>query len=548
MKTESSQEIELGAVFRWLLLLFFVAWCSSIQGFSQTNGIIQAGFAPLPPMGWASWNYYFCDYDEKAIRDQANALISTGMKNAGYDYVLIQGCIAQQRDGRGNLIASGARFPSGMPALTAYIHKLGLKAGIYTDVGTLDCSGGSLGSYNHEVQDAKTFADWGMDFIEEDYCFKPPDHTGVELYGRMAEAIRKTGRPMLLYICSWGNESPWLWAQGVAQLWRTDADISPKPMHVDWAHLVNIFESNAKHAAFSAPNGWNDPDMLEVGNQGLSDSEARTHFSMWAISAAPLWAGNDLTRMSPSILSIYTNSEVIAVDQDPLGAGVTRIRGGSGKDSGLEVWSKPLGSIGSGDSAVLLLNLTSDPADVSVQWKDLELRGKANVRDLWAHRNLGSLSDGYTADIPAHGSVMLKVSGEFSWTEGATYEAEWPGNVRSGKTAVIACPDCSQNYAVSLDGARKSPEGGSLCFTHIVLPESGTYRLKVFYAYNGSDRAIDVQANDGGTVSVPINTEMYAPVETSVQLHQGNNSILVSFAGSDSVNIDKIRVFQDRAH
>ncbi|HWF66357.1 MAG TPA: hypothetical protein VN670_03580, partial [Acidobacteriaceae bacterium] len=236
-------------------------------------------------------------------------------------------------------------------------------------------------------------------------------HTGREIYERMAAAIQKTGHPMLFYICSWGNEKPWTWARGKAQLWRTTGDISPDKNKVQWANVVGNFEENARHAAFSGPNSWNDPDMLEVGNPGLNAIEARSHFSMWAISAAPLWAGNDLTHMDATTREIYTNREAIAVDQDSLGAGPKRIW----KDNkGLEVWSKASGNIGSGVDAVLLLNLTAAPADIAVRWSDLGLSGKVQVRDLWLHKDLGGFPGGYNARIPSHGSVLLKVRGDSS--------------------------------------------------------------------------------------------------------------------------------------
>ena len=280
-------------------------------------------------MGWASWNHFFCDYNAQTIRDQADALVSSGMRDLGYRYVLIQECIAPGRDANGELVVDPVRFSHGMKALVDYIHARGLKAGIYTDVGPYTCYAKPRyqGSYQHEDQDARTFASWGMDLVEMDYCNRVPSHTGREVYERMAAAIQNTHRPMLLYICSWGNEDPWTWAYGKAQLWRTTGDISPKKDSVEWASVVENFKLNARHAAFSAPNSWNDPDMLEVGNPGLSLVEAKSHFSMWVISAAPLWAGNDLTQMDAATRGIYTNSEAIAVDQDPLGAGPSQSKG-----------------------------------------------------------------------------------------------------------------------------------------------------------------------------------------------------------------------------
>src|SRR5208283_3773274 len=271
--------------------------------------------APTPPMGWAGWNRYLCDYDESTIREQADALVSSGMRELGYRYVLIQECIAPRRNPDGTLFIDPVRFPHGLKALVDFIHSRNLKAGIYTDVGAHTCFGEPFyqGSFDHEDIDAASFASWRFDFIEMDYCDRPPGHSGREIYERMAASIRKTGRPMLLYICSWGNEQPWEWAQGVAGLWRTDQDISWEKNHVTWDRVILNFESNAHHAVFSAPNSWNDPDMLEIGNTGLSPDEMRSHFSMWVMSAAPLWASTDLVHMDRFTRSILTNAEVIAV-------------------------------------------------------------------------------------------------------------------------------------------------------------------------------------------------------------------------------------------
>ena len=298
-------------------------------------------------------------------------------------------------------------------------------------------------------------------------CNRAPGHTGREIYERMAAAILATGRPMLFYICSWGNESPWTWTQGKAQLLRTEADISYRKNQVDWTHVVAGFKSNARHAAFNAPNSWNDPDMLEVGSGGLNVIEVQTHFSMWAISSAPLWVGTNLTQMTDAVKSIYTNPEVIVVNQDSLGAGPTKVK----EDRvGMEVWSKPLGSIASDTDAALLLNLTDAPADVTLQWNHLNLTSKIRVRDLYTHKDIAPRANGCQAHIAAHGSAMLKISGTYMWFKGVTYEAEWPGNLRTEDSTLLACPACSQGYAVSLSNSKETSSNTSLTFTHIVVP------------------------------------------------------------------------------
>ena len=492
-------------------------------------------------MGWASWNHFFCDYNDQTIRDQADALVSTGMRDLGYRYLLIQECLTSGRNADGSLIVEATRFPHGMKDLVDYVHSRGLKAGIYTDIGVNTCAGKPYqGSYQHEDRDAQTFASWGADFIEMDYCNHPDGVTGRAIYERMAEAIRKTGRPMLFYICSWGNESPWTWAQGTAQLWRTEGDISGEKNRVNWDNVVRNFESSARHSVFNAPNSWNDPDMMEVGTPGLTLTEAQTHFSMWAISAAPLWAGNDLAQMDNPIRAIYTNAEAIAIDQDPLGAGPVKVRE---YGAGIEVWTKPLGAAGSGVQAVMLLNLGAVPAEAAVEWSDLGLAGKATVRDLWTHKDLGEFHDFYKTQLPSHGSVLLKISGQFSWMRGATYEAEWPGNTRAGDAVLQVCPECSQSYAVSLLGAKNNSGGSSLAFNHIVVPESGKYWVNLVYVYSGeANDTVQMRVNQGPQTDVKLPGAIYATAKIPVDLNKGENSITFSFAAEGIVDIDRLTV------
>ncbi len=511
--------------------------------FSQASAVSQTGLVPTPPMGWASWNRFFCDYNDQTIRDQADALVSSGMRDLGYRYLLIQECLTLGRNADGSLIVDAKRFPHGMKDLVDYVHSRGLKAGTYTDIGVNTCAHKPYqGSYQHEEQDAATFAAWGMDFIEMDYCNRPAGVTGRVIYEHMAAAIQKTGRPMVFYICSQGSERPWTWAQGKAQLWRTDDDISGVKNHVEWPSVVKNFESNAAHAAFSAPNSWNDPDLIEVGNQGLTPAEAQSHFSMWVISAAPLWAGNDLATMSDADRAIYTNGEAIAIDQDSLGAGAAKVKE---YGHGIEVWMKPLGSIGSGVDAALLLNLNAAPADAAVQWSDLGLSGNVAVRDLWTHKDLGKFSGSYSTQLPAHGSVLLKVSGEFDWSKGAAYEAEWPGNLRGGNAELTVCPDCSRGYAISLRGAGNGSEGSSLVFTHIVVPQSGRYWLSLVYANTVyEDKTLQILVNNAQPADFKLMGAVYGSVRVPVDLDKGDNSIEFRFAGKGSVDIDRLAVSQ----
>jgi alpha-galactosidase len=492
--------------------------------------------APTPPMGWASWNHFFCDYDEKTIREQAAALVSTGMRDAGYRYVLIQECIARERDAQGNLIADSVRFPNGMPALTAYIHSLGLKAGIYTDVGLHTCFAKPRyqGSYGHEQQDADTFAAWGMDLVEMDFCNREKAHSGRWVYERMAAAIRKTGRPMIFYLCSWGNEEPWEWAQGKAQMWRTEGDISLEKNYVEWAHVVRNFETNTSHSVFSGPESWNDADMLEIGNPGLNDAEARAQMSMWAISPSPLLAGADLTRLSAEASATYLNKEVLAVNQDALGAGAENI---SANGPGIEVWAKPLQTRTSGVYAVMLLNASAQNATMEIRWRQLDLLPKVTVRDLWLHKAISADGDGYRVMVPPHSVVLLRVSGIRAWRRGVVYEAELPSVVRSGMTTLFRCAACSRGYAMAIGGANRA---GALRFSGMMVPEAGQYTLRLRSAGDRSTNAqVGVEVN-GMKENFAVMTAKAGWIDVPVELRAGDNDITVLCNGKLSFNLDSL--------
>jgi alpha-galactosidase len=513
--------------------------------------------APTPPMGWASWNHFFCDYNEDTIRAEADALVSTGMRDAGYKYVVIQECIAQKRDAQGDLIADSARFPSGMPALTAYIHKLGLKAGIYTDIGLHTCYPNPRyqGSYGHEEQDARTFAAWGMDFVEMDYCNRVPEHTGRWVYEKMAAALQAAGKaaghPILFYLCSWGNEQPWEWAQSYAQMWRTDFDISLAKNHVEWPRLVGNFESNTAHAVFSAPESWNDADMLEIGNPGLSDTEAQAQFSMWAMSPSPLLAGADLTRMSAQARAIYTNREVIAIDQDTLGAGAELV---SRTSPGVEIWQRPLGSRTGNDVAVMLLNASESPAPMHVSWQQLGLGMDARARNVWTHRKLPASPD-YSQSVAAHSAVLLRVRGSRLWQKGIPFEAESPANPRLGNAHLLSCGECSQGYGMTLGGtyAGVSGDSGGILFRHIQAQTAGKYELHIHYVRNGlEDKLIQVAVNSGAPTQVRAIMRSWNTVTIPVQLHVGENSVSIVYTGALGFDLDKVgfsrsTAAQDRA-
>lgn len=358
---------------------------------------LDNGLALTPPMGWNPWNRFGCDINAQLVRETADALVASGMRDAGYRYVVIDDCWQIARDGNGNLYADPHRFPGGIQPLAEYVHARGLKLGIYTDAGHLTCAR-RPGSLGYEYQDAAAFAAWGVDYVKIDWCYTQGLDARTQ-YAKWRDAIARTGRPMVLSICEWGTNAPWEWGAEVGHLWRTTGDIAPR-----WSSVTRIIDRNNRHAAVAGPGRWNDPDMLQVGNRGMTYEEQRTHFSMWAIMAAPLIAGNDIRAMSPETLSILLNTEVIAVDQDPLGIQGTPIWD-SGR--GQQVWLKPLAD---GSRAVVLFNSAGTAADISVTWEMIGLpAGAAHVRDLWAHADRGAIEGGYTATVAPHGVVMLRI-------------------------------------------------------------------------------------------------------------------------------------------
>jgi alpha-galactosidase len=358
-------------------------------------------------MGWNSWNRFQCDIDEGRIRAAADALVATGMKDAGYQYVVIDDCWHGARDAHGDIQPDPKRFPSGMKALADYVHARGLKFGIYSDAGAKTCAG-RPGSLGHEYQDAAQYAAWGVDYLKYDWC-----DTGTQdartAYTLMSDALRATGRPIVFSMCEWGTAKPWLWARDVGNLWRTTGDITDSWRRTkatpSWAHgVIDILDEQVGLESFAGPGHWNDPDMLEVGNGGMTDTEYRAHFSLWAMLAAPLIAGNDLSAMRPEIKAILTNREVIAVDQDALGMEGRRVA----KDGDDEVWARPLKG---GGRAVVLLNRGETAHAIRVNWEDLGYPEHltAAVRDLWRAQDLPRAKGGVAADVAPHGVVMFRI-------------------------------------------------------------------------------------------------------------------------------------------
>ncbi len=367
------------------------------------------GLALRPPMGWNSWNKFGCNVSETLVRGAADALVASGMKAAGYEYVVIDDCWQVGRAEDGAIVVDKERFPSGIRALADYVHSKGLKFGLYSDAGTKTCAG-RPGSKDHEAQDARTYAAWGVDYLKYDWC-SSEGQDQKDSYMKMSRALRASGHPIVFSLCEWGSSKPWTWAQGTGELWRATGDIvdcwdcSRSWGGMGVAHIIDQMQDLYPYAG---PGHWNDPDMLEVGNGGLTPAENRAHFSFWALFAAPLMAGNDLEKMTPEVKAILTNAEVIAVDQDPLGMAGRKVW----DDGAREVWMRPLAD---GSRAVILFNRGSEPAPVAATWADLGLfpGGKAAVRDLWHHADVGVASGRYEAKVEPHGVVMVKIEPQF---------------------------------------------------------------------------------------------------------------------------------------
>ncbi len=370
----------------------------------------QEMLAATPPMGWNSWNKFQCNVDENLLRQTADAMVKSGMKDAGYQYVIIDDCWQTARDKDGNIIADPEHFPLGIKALADYIHSKGLKFGIYSDAGDKTCAGRPA-SRGHEFQDAHQYAAWGVDYLKYDWCNTTTQDAHAS-YALMREALNASGRPIVFSMCEWGTAKPWLWAKDVGNLWRTTGDIQDrwegkkewKPGDCCSYGMLDILDQEAGLESYAGPGHWNDPDMLEVGNGGMTLPEYHAHFSLWAILAAPLISGNDLRDMKPEIQEILTNKEVIAIDQDRLGRQGRRVH----KDGDLEVWARPLEG---GNRAAVLLNRGTVEKPITVNWLDLDYPGHvtAVVRDLWQKKDLGKFKDGFSAQVPPHSVVMITV-------------------------------------------------------------------------------------------------------------------------------------------
>lgn len=400
--------------------------CAMLGASAQGNNYVQdytkyQGLALTPPMGWNSWNKFACNVDEKMIKEMADAMVANGMRDAGYTYINIDDCWHGDRDAQGFIHPDAKRFPSGMKALADYVHSKGLKLGVYSDAGSQTC-GGRPGSRGYEFQDAQQYASWGIDYLKYDWC----NTEGLKAegaYKTITAALKKAGRPIVLSICEWGTDKPWEWGQNVGHLWRTTGDIfncfDCIEDHGTWKSwgVMQIVDMQDGLRKYAGPGHWNDPDMLEIGNGKLTPGEDRAHFTMWAILASPLIAGNDLRNMDKATLEVLTNKEVIALNQDKMGVQGYKV---SGKD-GLEIWAKPLAG---GDWAIAFLNRSKEVKTIDFDWVKNELKDADfghvtdfvkttyTLKNLWDKKDKGTATTkkAFKATVPAHDVITLRLT------------------------------------------------------------------------------------------------------------------------------------------
>jgi alpha-galactosidase len=386
-----------------------------------SNGWSQKfeNMAQTPPMGWNSWNTFTTNVNEQLIKDMTDAFIKLGLKDAGYEYIVMDdGWMAMERDKNGNLVPDPAKFPNGLKALADYIHSKGLKIGIYNCAGNKTC-GGYPGSRGYEYQDARSYASWDIDYLKYDWC-----NTGKinaeEAYKTMRDALKMAGRPVVFSICEWGDNQPWNWGKDVGHLWRVSGDIincwDCEIGHGSWSSwgVWKIINMRKDIRRYAGPGHWNDYDMMEVGN-GMTDAEDRSHFAMWCMLASPLIMGNDLRNSSPETIKTLTNKEVTAVNQDKLGIQGLRYT----NNDNIEIWVKPLSN---NEWAISFVNMKDVPCELNFKWEDQEIGDDINqrnldtkketykIRDLFNHADLGTTKNPLKVKIGVHDVLMVKLS------------------------------------------------------------------------------------------------------------------------------------------
>ncbi len=378
-----------------------------------TNLIIAQKFenlAQTPPMGWNSWNSFECDgVNEKVIRETADLIASNGMKEAGYEYIVIDDCWQVDRDKNGKIKIDKEKFPSGIRALSDYVHSKGLKFGIYSDAGTHTC-GGRPGSKDFEEIDAKTYAEWGVDYLKYDWC-NTKGQDPIVSYSKMRDALYKANRPIVFSICEWGQSKPWIWAKDIGHLWRTtyDIDLQARFDGDRWGNQLgwtNILDLQVGLEKYAGPGAWNDPDMLAVGNNGMPVNESRAHFTMWCMLSAPLMAGNDVRAMSEDTRLILTNKNLIAINQDKLGKQGFKIQ----DDGNFEIWQKPLSN---GEIAICFFNRETKDMQLDLNWGKLKIKnfkGEYRLLNLWSNITTYTTKAKIKLSIPSRDVIIFKLT------------------------------------------------------------------------------------------------------------------------------------------
>jgi alpha-galactosidase len=511
----------------------------------------KPGWAPTPPMGWNSWNTFGQGINEKLIMDIADAMVSSGMKDAGYEYVVIDDGwelgwsksaanekVSQGRDVNGTILVDSVKFPHGIKYLADYIHSKGLKFGIYTAPGLATC-GGHTGSEGYEEKDVNTFAEWGVDFIKLDWCGCEKEQRGVLTLWR--EALNKASRPIVLSLNP-NDYSSYL--SEYADMWRTTTDITCGWMCNPYKFKIfpGVYDVLVMHTYCpikQSPSGWNDADMLQVANC-MSFEENKSHFSMWAMFGAPLLAGNDLRKMSPDDIKVLTNREVISVDQDPLGQEGVMIKG---EKYGSQLWGKKLQKYS--DYAVLLLNNGKDSADMTFNYTDLGLKGPVFLRDLWNHKDLGLYKTSYKVKVPSHGVVMLKVTAnenpvqmpEFQISDlplGIIIEAEEAFEFQDGYITNTVKRFTGTGYVM---GQNHEWAGFNFSWKYMV-PEKGNYKITVRY-YNPGNEAVSFTISDGKLLLLPCKKDKWGLASTTFTSEKGFQLL---YLGSDSSKKNTVAV------
>ncbi len=388
----------------------------------------KSDLAPSPPMGFMTWNYFGVNINEQDIKTLADAMVETGLRDLGFNYIFIDDGWQGGRDNKNNIIADSKKFPSGMKSLVDYVHSKGMKIGIYSDAAPLTCAGYTA-SLHFEEQDAKTFAKWGFDYLKYDYCGAPSDwQTAIHRYEKMSKALKNSGRDIVLSICEWGDRQPWLWASKAGgQLWRTTADVrdkwysgkkvsNPSELHGLGAGILDILNLNADLYAYAGKNAWNDPDMLvvglygkkgapssELGGKGCTDIEYQSQMSLWCLMAAPLMITCDIRKMNKATKRILSNSDIIAIDQDALGKQAQRVVNN-------ETWQIFVKNLANGDIALGILNVTDNEQIANINLLDLGISGAISAKDLWSKKNIDLSKKGYiSTKVASHETKVYRL-------------------------------------------------------------------------------------------------------------------------------------------